>query len=107
MDLLMANEWKGNVRELANVIERSVIFAEDEIISAKALGLAEPYAAHASGCDDDLVAAVKVCEKHHILRVLKKFNYDKTQAARALGVGLSSLYRKMDELDIRLARSRA
>ena len=107
MDLLTANEWKGNIRELANVIERSIIFAEDEIISAKTLGLAEPHAAYLSGCDDDLATALKVCEKQHILRVLKKLDYDKTQAARALGVGLSSLYRKMDELDIRLARSKA
>ena len=38
--------------------------------------------------------------KEHILRVIKKFEYNKEEAAKALNIGLSSLYRKMEELDI-------
>ena len=49
---------------------------------------------------------LKACEKQHITRMLKKFNYDKAEAARAMGMGLSSLYRKIDELDIRVEKAK-
>lgn len=104
MHMLMTHEWKGNIRELENVIERSIIFAEDDVIDVKNLGLLSPYVASVDGTDDNLQNTLKAFEKQHILRVLKKHNNDKTQASKALGVGLSSLYRKMDELDIRVAK---
>ncbi len=76
------------------------------MIDVKNLGLLSPYVDAVDGADDNLQNTLKAFEKQHILRVLKKHNYDKTQASRALGVGLSSLYRKMDELDIRVARAK-
>ena len=106
MSLLTAYEWKGNIRELENVIERSIIFTEDERIDVKTLGLTEPQGTPLAGMEDNLQATLKSCEKQHIVNVLKKYNYDKTQAAHALGVGLSSLYRKMDDLDIRMIKTR-
>jgi transcriptional regulator with PAS, ATPase and Fis domain len=106
MRTLVAHEWKGNIRELENVIERSIIFSEEDLIDVKNLGLLSPYVDAVDGADDNLQITLKAFEKQHILRVLKKHNYDKTQASRALGVGLSSLYRKMDELDIRVARTK-
>ena len=106
MRMLVAHEWKGNIRELENVIERSIIFSEEDLIDVKNLGLLSPYVDSIDGADDNLQNTLKAFEKQHILRVLKKHNYDKTQASRALGVGLSSLYRKMDELDIRVARAK-
>ena len=106
MRTLMGHEWKGNIRELENVIERSIIFSEEDLIDVKNLGLLSPYVDAIDGADDNLQNTLKAFEKQHILRVLKKHNYDKTQASRALGVGLSSLYRKMDELDIRVARTK-
>ncbi|MCP4450240.1 MAG: sigma-54-dependent Fis family transcriptional regulator [Planctomycetes bacterium] len=106
MRMLMGHEWKGNIRELENVIERSIIFSEEDLIDVKNLGLLSPYVDAVDGADDNLQNTLKAFEKQHILRVLKKHSYDKTQASRALGVGLSSLYRKMDELDIRVARSK-
>jgi DNA-binding NtrC family response regulator len=106
MRMLMAHEWKGNIRELENVIERSIIFSEEDLIGVENLGLLSPYVDAVDGADDNLQNTLKAFEKQHILRVLKKHNHDKTQASRALGVGLSSLYRKMDELDIRVARAK-
>jgi DNA-binding NtrC family response regulator len=50
---------------------------------------------------DNLRAAVRDYERHHIQRVLKDCVDDKREAARRLGLGLSSLYRKLEELDIR------
>jgi len=106
MRMLVTHEWKGNIRELENVIERSIIFSEEDLIDVKNLGLLSPYVDAIDGADDNLQNTLKAFEKQHILRVLKKHNCDKTQASRALGVGLSSLYRKMDELDIRVARTK-
>jgi DNA-binding NtrC family response regulator len=48
-----------------------------------------------------LRSAVREYERHHILRVLRECGDDKREAARRLGLGLSSLYRKLEELAIR------
>jgi transcriptional regulator with PAS, ATPase and Fis domain len=48
-----------------------------------------------------LRSAVREYERHHILRVLREGGDDKREAARRLGLGLSSLYRKLEELAIR------
>ncbi len=52
---------------------------------------------------DNLRAAVRDYEMHHIQRVLRECGDDKREAARRLGLGLSSLYRKLEELGIRLS----
>ncbi len=100
MRLLMGCEWKGNIRELENVIERAVIFAESDIIEACDVGLIGVGAALLSGKNEDLQASLKAYEKEQIYRVMNKYDWNKAEAARALGVGLSSLYRKIDELGI-------
>lgn len=43
---------------------------------------------------------MKKFEKDHIIRIIKNFDYNKDEAAKALAIGLSSLYRKMEELGI-------
>jgi len=100
MRLLMSYEWKGNIREMQNVIERAVIFAEDDIIKMSDIGLIGAYGAALSEENENLQSAVKAYEKEHICRVLSKHDWDKAEAAKALKVGLSSLYRKIDELEI-------
>jgi DNA-binding NtrC family response regulator len=49
---------------------------------------------------EELRAALKEFERRHILSSLRRHAYDKSQTARALGIGLSSLYRKLEELRI-------
>ena len=100
MRLLMSYDWKGNIRELQNVIERAVIFAEDEIIRVSDIGLLGSHAVSLSEENESLGAAVRAYEKEHIYRVLNKYGWNKIEAAKALYVGLSSLYRKIDELEI-------
>ncbi len=100
MRLLMSYEWKGNIREMQNVIERAVIFAEDDVIKMSDIGLIGSHSAALSEENENLQSAVKAYEKEHICRVLSKHDWDKAEAAKALKVGLSSLYRKIDELDI-------
>lgn len=100
MKILMSAPWKGNVRELENVIQRAVILGEGPLITAEDLppGLApDPDACLA----DDLREAVTHFERRHIMRILRE-TPDKKEAARRLGVALSSLYRKIEELGIQL-----
>jgi DNA-binding NtrC family response regulator len=101
MKILLATPWKGNVRELDNVIEHAMILAEGDWITAADLprtlrGTAVP----AVPASDDLRDAMRVYEKAHIESVLAKTEHDKKAAADLLGVSLSSLYRKIEELEI-------
>ncbi|KPK43462.1 MAG: hypothetical protein AMJ65_05745 [Phycisphaerae bacterium SG8_4] len=100
MRLFMSYDWKGNIRELENVIERASIFAEDDVIKISDIGLLGSHAMGLSKEDETLQTATKAYEKEYIRRVLSKHNWNKVDAAKALGVGLSSLYRKIDELEI-------
>ena len=100
MRLLMSYEWKGNIREMQNVIERAVIFAEDDIIKTSDIGLIGTVGVVPDEDEESLQIAVKAYEREYIYRVLNKYDWNKAEAAKALGVGLSSLYRKIDELGI-------
>lgn len=106
MRLLMSYEWKGNIREMQNVIERAVIFAENDVIQASDIGLIGSKALFLSESGENLQSAVRAYEKEHICRVLNRYDGSKVEAARALNVGLSSLYRKIDELEINIVKRR-
>lgn len=100
MKILMAHEWRGGVRELENIIERAVIFCKKDMITVDDLaeyirGNTETYE-----YPDSLKEALHNFEREHIIKTLKKYNYNKEEVAKALEIGLSSLYRKMDELHI-------
>jgi two-component system, NtrC family, nitrogen regulation response regulator NtrX len=99
--LLMAAQWKGNVRQLDNAIERAVLMCDGTQIEAGDLpsdliGLGQPLPD-----TDDLRSALRHYEKLHITRVLRQCP-EKREAAKRLRLGLSSLYRKIEELDIDL-----
>ena len=101
MKLLMSLPWKGNVRELDNVLERAMILGDGEWISPKDLPRLEvPEGTPVVSLSDNLKEAVQAYEKSHIETVLKKTNGDKKSTAELLGLSLSSLYRKLDELGI-------
>jgi DNA-binding NtrC family response regulator len=100
MKILLAHDWRGGVRELENVIERAVIFADKDLITPQ--NLAEYLRTNSTqfGYVDSLKEALKIFERDHITKTIKKYDYNKEEAAKALEIGLSSLYRKMDELEI-------
>jgi two-component system response regulator PilR (NtrC family) len=100
MRLFMSYEWKGNIREMQNVIERAIIFAEDDVIKISDIGSLGQHSVTLSEENQNLQTAVRAYEREHICRVLNKYNWNKVEAAKALNVGLSSLYRKIDELEI-------
>jgi DNA-binding NtrC family response regulator len=97
--LMMSAQWKGNVRQLDNAIERAVIMCEGTSIEPSdlppdLLGLGQPLPD-----TDDLRSALRHYERLHITRVLRQWP-DKREAAKRLRLGLSSLYRKIEELGI-------
>jgi DNA-binding NtrC family response regulator len=100
MRALMAYDWPGNVRELENVIERGIIFVDSEPIDVADLPFDTDGSNLVAPGESDLKAVVRAFEREHIIQVLRRCDFDKNAAARALNIGLSSLYRKIAELDI-------
>ncbi|AOM79035.1 sigma-54-dependent transcriptional regulator [Pedobacter steynii] len=94
-DLLLKHVWKGNIRELKNVMERVVILADGNTVTANLL----PYEFHTDTQEEDSMK-MQVIEKQHINKVLKHTRGNKTETARLLGIGLTTLYRKMEEYKI-------
>lgn len=103
MKRLLAHPWKGEVRELENTIERSVIFAEGEMVTVKDLPPSFDRVDEASYMLDanrSLKDASREFERQYIARVLRVHGFNKELAAQALQISLSSLYRKIEELEI-------
>ncbi len=105
MKVLMGLPWKGNIRELDNVIEHAMILGDGEWIVLEDLPRSVPQTANdIPVVGDNLRDAIRAYEKGHIENVLKRTDNDKRQAADLLGLSLSSLYRKIDELGITTER---
>lgn len=99
MQRLLACRWKGNVRELDNVLQRAVILGDGPLITPADLPPDLVPVEGDSALVDDLGEAVRRFERQHLGRILQQ-TPDKKEAARRLGLGLSSLYRKIGELGI-------
>lgn len=96
MKLLQSHSWKGNIRELKNIIERAVILENSNELTTEAL----PYDIQ-NNIDSSINSLeLSVIEKQHIQKVLAFGKGNKTEAARLLNIGLTTLYRKMEEYGI-------
>ncbi len=99
---LVSYEWKGEVRELENVMERAVIFCKGDFITLK--DLPENFSHTSSSIDfsklGSLEDAIRKFEKDYIIKALESNNNDKEKTSELLQVGLSTLYRKLKELQI-------
>lgn len=104
MRSLMNHEWKGEIRELENVIERAVIFCNEDFVNIKHLPVQFQSETGASeySPSDSLEESVKRFEKEIITRALETNDFNKEKTAETLKVGLSTLYRKMKELEIQI-----
>ena len=100
LEALEQQPWKGNIRELRNVIERSLIVCEGGRLDICDLPL-EIQNTHYE-CSDDSVGSFELAamERRHIARVLEYTKGNKTEAARLLKIGLTTLYRKIEEYKI-------
>jgi len=106
MEAFMNYGWPGNVRELRNVIERLVALTKEEVISHERLPLDILLSAETGGADIGkegmlLREAREQFEKHFILGVLEKANWNQTEAAKILGVHRNTLMMKMQNLGIK------
>lgn len=99
MQLLLACRWRGNVRELENALQRAIILGEGPLIHPADLPPDLAPIPNDPALVDDLGEAVHRFERQHLERLLRQ-TPDKREAARRLGMGLSSLYRKIAELGI-------
>ena len=102
-DLLVAHSWPGNIRELQNAIERALILAGGELISAGQLGIvlrpsSEGVPPVTPGPDVESpteVRALAELEKHMIVEALRRANGNKSRAAVALGLSRTQLLRRV------------
>lgn len=92
LEALQHYNWPGNIRELKNIIERSVILNDNGQLDLKDLP-AELRTTDLSFSAFDLAGV----EKAHIQKVLQHTNGNKTEAAKLLNIGLTTLYRKIEE----------
>ena len=101
LDILKNAEWKGNVRELRNVIERCSIVCEEQITFEDL-----PLDLHKRKSDISLMKdnfELAEIERMHIIKVLQYTNGNKTEAARLLKIGLATLYRKIETYKISMS----
>lgn len=94
-EALKQHQWKGNIRELKNVIERSIILCNDELYIEHLP--AELQSANNIKAKNKTLSAFELAsaEKLHIQKVLNYTNSNKTKTAELLGIALTTLYRKL------------
>jgi two-component system NtrC family response regulator len=97
MEMLIRHNWKGNVRELKNVIERAIILCDSESLTPDFLPMEIQFPDPDSGIMSFDLANV---EKNHIMKVLAFTKGNKTETARLLNIALTTLYRKLQEFGI-------
>ncbi|UFH57091.1 helix-turn-helix domain-containing protein [Spirosoma sp. KNUC1025] len=97
LDVLMSYSWKGNIRELRNVIERAVILADGPTLLPESLPLDVQSSANTitSSASD-----LETVEKKHIAQIMHYTHGNKAKTARLLGIGLSTLYRKIEQYQL-------
>ena len=101
LEALDSQPWKGNIRELRNVIEPSMIVCESGYLDIADLPF-DIQNAHYEHSNDSSPGSFELSamERRHIARVLEYTKGNKTEAARLLKIGLTTLYRKIEEYKI-------
>ena len=104
-ELLVNHTWPGNVRELENVLDRALILADDCRITVADLPATISKVAQPSQPSDSFQASgslreqVRKFETHLILKTIEDAGGDRRAASQKLNIGLSSLYRKLEEIE--------
>lgn len=99
MHRIMAYDWPGNIRELENAIERAVALGSGPILHVGDLPSNLQYTSAEKLSDSDEVVPLEALERRAILRALRETSGDKLAAARMLGIGKTTLYRKLKQYE--------
>jgi DNA-binding NtrC family response regulator len=98
MRALCRHPWKGNVRELSNVLERALILADEGRIDLEQL----PFdVSRSAEVGLDLDRAIQRAERAHIAMVLRLCDGNRERAAHELGISAATLYRKLEKLGLK------
>ena len=109
MNILYSQPWKGNIRELENVLERAFLLTEGDRLMPESLGMltdgAPLVSSSASGQEApetplSLSDAVRNAEVQALQQALSLCNGNKTQAAELLGIGRRTLYDKLEQFGL-------
>lgn len=103
MRRLIAYDWPGNVRELENAIERAVAMGSGPIVHVGDLPSNLHYPSSERAPDKDELLPMEELERRAILRTLRETGGDKLAAARMLGIGKTTLYRKLKQYQMEQA----
>ncbi len=95
IQFLEQHHWKGNIRELKNVVERCIILSDETKLKAHLL----PYDFNINEVSEDSLTLAD-CEKHHIQKILALTQGNKTKAAKLLDIGLTTLYQKIKDYNL-------
>lgn len=103
LELLKRHQWPGNIRELRNVIERSIILTTGTVFEAASLPFELQANSDAPQSSNKVLSAFSLAssEKLHIQKVLNYTAGNKAEAARLLDIGVATLYRKIDEYGLK------
>ena len=108
MNILYSQPWKGNIRELENVLERAFLLTEGDRLMSESLGTMADGAVFASPVPGEAVSetplslsdAVRNAEIQALQQALSLCNGNKTQAAELLGIGRRTLYDKLEQFGL-------
>ena len=103
IEVLVQYSWPGNVRQLINVIEQVMVMADGDTITPADLPAMLRTAAGSApsrALPGSTIVPLKDVERQYIEFVIKQFKGHRANAARALGIGERSLYRKLDEFGL-------
>jgi DNA-binding NtrC family response regulator len=93
MDRIQKHNWSGNVRELENVLTRSVVLSKSDVIEESVLPIGSEHRSH--GHQYDWNRSLADVEREHIHHVLDAVHGNRTEAARILGISKPTLYAKL------------
>jgi DNA-binding NtrC family response regulator len=105
MRRLIAYDWPGNVRELENAIERAVALGSGPIVHVGDLPSNLQYSTSERAPERDEILPLEELERRAILRTLRETGGDKLAAARVLGIGKTTLYRKLKQYNMQHAET--
>jgi DNA-binding NtrC family response regulator len=103
MRRLIAYDWPGNVRELENAIERAIAMGSGPIVHVGDLPSSLHYPNSERVPEKDELLPMEELERRAILRTLRETGGDKLAAARMLGIGKTTLYRKLKHYQMQQA----